>query len=446
MQDGSEAYPGAAWPERSEGNAQKRMETKISVKLPTDAVSGLVTVTRDGIVSNSINIYVKYAGFNLYPSKTSALMQPGETKELELVVAGFSTEVSLGITTDNEHLGAVLSTSTITPNGTADLTIQSGSLIENGTYYVTISGNSGTLTKTTEIEITVGDAFTITTEELAAGMQNTGYFGILKAANGESPVTWNLKGGELPSGISLSDTGTLSGRPVKTGTSSFTVEAEDSYGRLAEQVLSITIEENAWFKDGKDGGVSRYNPVPGPADDRSMWRWEGSPETASLENLISGDKYIFAWSTEKLTAFDAKTGMILYTIDGTIKKAVYSAGNLYVLKGTDLEVYDAPYGAFKWTRNGVSTFTTNATKLVVDEESGLSVLDMTGTLSEVLPGDLPEEGIIWFNGKPHYLNGSNLSALGDAGWETVYTADTGTLLEGSAEDGILYLAGDLRLT
>ncbi|HAK46539.1 MAG TPA: hypothetical protein DCO79_11560, partial [Spirochaeta sp.] len=419
--------------------------TIINVQLDEESESGVIVVNRDGVSSNEKNIYVKHKGFNIYSEEETLLMQAEETYSLELVIAGLSEEVQLSVETDNDDLGATLSKTTIVPNGVSELTIQSGSLIENGTYYVTVSGISEDIQKQKMITVTVGDAFTFETEELSSGIQDSEYYASIITANGEAPVTFSLTDGDLPTGLKLSDTGIISGTPVKAGTDNFTIESVDDYGRTIEQEFSITIEENVWFREGKDAGLSRYNPVPGPADSRKLWSLDGSSATAMLTDLISGDGFIYAWSSEKLSAFNAKSGNSLYSIEGEIHKAVYAAGSLYVLNGTNLEVYDAPYGTLKWIREGVTTFTTNAGSLITDEESGLCVLEMSGTLKNTIAGDLPETEIIWFNSMPHYTSGSDLIALTDTGWETVYTADSGSLLTGSVSGEYLYMAGDEQI-
>ena len=109
--------------------------------------------------------------------------------------------------------------------------------------------------------VTVGDAFGIDTADLPSGIQNSSYFAIITAANGEAPFTFSITEGELPLGLVLKPSGKIEGTPVKTGTDTFTVEAADNYGRKAAVEFTIIIEENAWFRNGKDSGLTRYNPV-----------------------------------------------------------------------------------------------------------------------------------------------------------------------------------------
>ena len=161
--------------------------------------------------------------------------------------------------------------------------------------------------------------------------------------------------------------------------------------------------------------------------------------------MIAGDEFIFSWSNKKLTAFNARGGDKIYSIEGDIYKVVYGGGNLYILNGENLEVYSAAYGTIKWSREAVSSFTTNFTRLITDEEDSLAVLDMTGTLEKSINGNLPENNIIWFNNTAHYLNDMELWALTDEGWSSVYSANDGNILQFTAEDENLYLGGETSI-
>ena len=79
----------------------------------------------------------------------------------------------------------------------------------------------------------------ITTSALAGGTVGTPYSQTL-AATGGAPITWSVSGGALPSGLSLSAAGVISGTPTASGTFSFTVKAENSAGN-STKALSIAV-------------------------------------------------------------------------------------------------------------------------------------------------------------------------------------------------------------
>jgi hypothetical protein len=66
------------------------------------------------------------------------------------------------------------------------------------------------------------------TGSLPDGTVNTSYSQTLQANSGVQPYSWSITGGTLPVGLTLSSTGVISGTPIVTGTSSFTVQVADS--------------------------------------------------------------------------------------------------------------------------------------------------------------------------------------------------------------------------
>lgn len=82
---------------------------------------------------------------------------------------------------------------------------------------------------------------TITTTSLPAAIQNSAYSQTLQLTSGNSPFTWSVSAGTLPSGLSLSTGGVLSGTPTATGTSNFTVRVVDTDGDADTQDLSLTV-------------------------------------------------------------------------------------------------------------------------------------------------------------------------------------------------------------
>ncbi len=82
----------------------------------------------------------------------------------------------------------------------------------------------------------------ITTSALSDGIIDGDYGSVsLTATGGVEPYTWSITAGALPSGMSLSSGGALSGTPTEYGDFSFTVHAADSAVSTDERVLALYI-------------------------------------------------------------------------------------------------------------------------------------------------------------------------------------------------------------
>ena len=88
-------------------------------------------------------------------------------------------------------------------------------------------------------------ALTITTTTLATAVENAPYSATLGATGGTPPYTWSILSGTLPSGITLSSAGVLSGTPASLGTFDFTVQVLDSANTQAAVRVQGGIHENA---------------------------------------------------------------------------------------------------------------------------------------------------------------------------------------------------------
>jgi hypothetical protein len=90
--------------------------------------------------------------------------------------------------------------------------------------------------------VTAVSAVSVTTTSLAAGTVGVEYFTELAADDGTSPYTWNVVAGEVPTGLSLTTGGVLSGTPSVSGTYNFTVEVTDATAATATQALTLVVK------------------------------------------------------------------------------------------------------------------------------------------------------------------------------------------------------------
>ncbi|HWZ50949.1 MAG TPA: putative Ig domain-containing protein [Granulicella sp.] len=121
----------------------------------------------------------------------------------------------------------------------------SGTATTTGNYSFTLSATDHTSFVGTQSYTLVVGAPTITLSPPAATLLpatiGVGYSATFTASGGMAPYTYSLLSGALPTGITLSTTGVLTGASSVTGTSNFTVKATDANGFTTNQAYSLTV-------------------------------------------------------------------------------------------------------------------------------------------------------------------------------------------------------------
>ncbi len=109
---------------------------------------------------------------------------------------------------------------------------------------------------------------TVTPGTLADGTAGTGYGPISFSVIGaNSTVAWDVSGGTLPDGVSLSPSGELSGTPTHAGDFTFTIRAATGDGCEASQVFSVVVAPasgtvgvgNAIYIDANNDGIRDFD-------------------------------------------------------------------------------------------------------------------------------------------------------------------------------------------
>ena len=93
---------------------------------------------------------------------------------------------------------------------------------------------------------------TITTSSLSNATAGQSYSATL-AATGSSPITWSVYSGSLPSGLTLSSSGVISGTPAAAGTYTFTVKASNSGGDATKTFTLVIASGSTSRKYGSEG-------------------------------------------------------------------------------------------------------------------------------------------------------------------------------------------------
>ncbi|MGC2476549.1 MAG: putative Ig domain-containing protein [Candidatus Sulfotelmatobacter sp.] len=84
----------------------------------------------------------------------------------------------------------------------------------------------------------------VTTSSVPTGTVGTAYSATLQASGGTAPYKWSLKSGGLPTGISLSVDGTLSGTPSAVGTADSLVFQVTDAGNNSASSSNLSLKVN----------------------------------------------------------------------------------------------------------------------------------------------------------------------------------------------------------
>jgi hypothetical protein len=115
---------------------------------------------------------------------------------------------------------------------------------DNGEQFtVVVSNSAGSVTSSAAI-LTVNASIPplqITSSQLPGGTAGSAYTATLSASGGTSPYSWSVSSGTLPTGLSLSSSGAISGTPTVAGAFPFTVAVKDAASASISASLSITV-------------------------------------------------------------------------------------------------------------------------------------------------------------------------------------------------------------
>lgn len=119
-----------------------------------------------------------------------------------------------------------------------DTGVISGTPTQVGTGQFEVSATSGQQNAVRTLQIGVFDGLIVQTKSLPEGVRLVPYTVTLEAAGGTADKRWQLTGGQLPTGLSLSTSGTFSGAPRDAGT--FSLQVRVTSGSL-EATADLTL-------------------------------------------------------------------------------------------------------------------------------------------------------------------------------------------------------------
>ncbi len=235
------------------------------------------------------------------------------------------------ILTASGGTGAGYAFELITPTLPAGLSLAASGLI-SGTvaptvtpgvvsFTVRVRDSAGAIAERTFALNVTNTALQIDTSSLAQATVNVPYSFALTARGGTAPYTWFLASGLLPTGVTLSSTGIMSGTPATPGSYLFSVVVRDLLGLTATRQMSLVVAVGAL-------SVVTTSLNPGSV---------GAPYTAAL--LSQGGTAPFQWTVNagqlppgvtlaangQLTGTPTIPGSYVFTVQ--VNDAVNNAGS-----------------------------------------------------------------------------------------------------------------------
>jgi hypothetical protein len=196
----------------------------------------LVSSSDGSIASNPATLTVNSGA--VVPSITaqpvSQTVTAGQTATFNIVATG-----TLPLSYQWQRNGMAIIGATSTAYTTAATTLS-----DNGAQFsIAVSDSAGSVISnpaTLTVNAT-SSQLQIMTSQLSGGAQSVAYMVVLTALGGTTPYTWSRTSGSLPTGLTLSSTGQISGTPTVAGSFPFTVQVSDAAAHSLSANLSIII-------------------------------------------------------------------------------------------------------------------------------------------------------------------------------------------------------------
>ena len=256
---------------------EKALFPTITYKLGDDTIlpEGL-TLTTDGKISGtpekvckeySFTVVAKAPGYTTVETKYTISVFDGISIEGKKLIDGKVDCAYLDkveVAKDSEDVNYRLKSGSELPSG---LTLtETGYIV--GTPSVAVTEYKftveayGEFVETVEAEynITIGLSFAKGLK-LADGKEGEEYLGDIAMASGADNITYSLKTGILPEGLSFSENGEITGTPTKAGVYTLTFEASSKGVESDEVTLTLYIANKEEVKSGCKGSIGFTLPV-----------------------------------------------------------------------------------------------------------------------------------------------------------------------------------------
>ncbi|MFM2182239.1 MAG: hypothetical protein RJB61_533 [Actinomycetota bacterium] len=167
--------------------------------------------------------------------------------------------------------------------------------------------------------VSVANPVSVTTSSLPSGVTGTAYSQSMAATGGTGTFTWSRTAGTLPTGLTLSGAGLLSGTPTAAGTFSFTVTATDGAGRTGSKAMTMTVgaAPGAFGKSGPKNLATRTKTslsLSWAASTGATSYWYCLTRTAPTANqtTCAGSTWVSAGTLRSVTVSGLLAGTTYY--------------------------------------------------------------------------------------------------------------------------------------
>jgi len=188
------------------------------------------------------------------------------------------------------------------------------------------TATSGTLV----ISVQTPQPLQATTAPLPNGMTASPYSGTLTATGGIQPYTWSVVTGQLPAGLILNaQAGTITGTPILTGTSIFTVQVQDNSKGAggpaqATQQLQITVTTGTTSTNMLIDGS--YSFLFNGFDNNGTVLIAGNFSADGNGNILSGEEVI-----NRVNPGGTTYGVVSATLTGTYALGTDGRGTMHLI-------------------------------------------------------------------------------------------------------------------
>lgn len=234
------ANKGVSWSVTGGGALSNETSTSATYTAPASVTgSTKVTVTAASVADSTktASVAVTVAPAPVVTTTTLAAGAVNAAYSTTLIAAGGSGTLTWKVSTGTLPAGLALSAAGVL-SGTPTAAAATG-------FSVTVTDGAGVTSAAAALSLTIAPAaLAVTTSSLAVATVGASYTATLAASGGTGSYAWSLSTGALPAGLSLSAAGAITGTPINSGTSSFTVQVADAATPPATATHALTLTVN----------------------------------------------------------------------------------------------------------------------------------------------------------------------------------------------------------